>query len=142
MTMVTATTTSGLLHGDITEPTLGAFFDVYNALGYGFLEAVYRRSMLVALRNRRVEVIAEAPFTVHFAGEPVGDYRADLVVAGRVVVECKSCDHLGATHEAQLFNYLRASGLSVGLLLNFGPAPTFKRFVRTRPLSVIRGHRS
>lgn len=138
--MVTTTATTGLLHGDITDPTLAAFYDVYNGLGYGFLETVYRKSMLVALRRRKLDAVTEAPFTVYFGGESVGEYRADLVVGTKVIVECKSTDHLSAVHEAQLFNYLRASGLSVGLLLNFGPKPTFRRLIRSSPLSLIRAY--
>jgi len=135
MTGELRSTTGRLLHPEISREVIGAFFDVYNALGYGFLEIVYRRAMLVALRRRGLSVEAEAPFTVHFAGEPVGEYRADIVVAHRVIVECKSTDRLTSVHEAQLLNYLRASALGAGLLLNFGPQATFRRLARSSPSS-------
>lgn len=124
------TATTVLLHRELTAEVLGAFYQVYNAHGFGFLESVYRRSMEVALRRRGVMVQAEAPFAVEFLGEPVGQYRADLVVGRNIIVECKASEHLPATGEAQVLNYLRASGLRVGLLLNFGPKPTFRRIVR------------
>jgi GxxExxY protein len=132
--MVTTTTGINLLHAELTEQVIGAFYQVYNAHGYGFLEKVYRRSMEVALHRRGIIVQAEAPFSVTFLGETVGEYRADLVVGQRVIVECKSVEHIPAAYEAQVMNYLRASGLSVGLLLNFGPKPIFKRFARSYPL--------
>jgi GxxExxY protein len=130
-----ATTTTGiqLLHAALTEQVIGAFYQVYNAHGYGFLEKVYRRSMDVALSWRNLTVQAEVPFSVTFLGEIVGEYRADLVVDNRVIVECKSVEHIPAAYEAQVMNYLRASGISVGLLLNFGPKPVFKRFARSYP---------
>jgi GxxExxY protein len=132
------TTTTGLLHADVTGAVLGAFYDVYDTHGYGFLEVVYRRAMLVALRSRRIEAETEVPFTVHYRGAVVGEYRADLVVERRVIVECKCADHIGPAHEAQILNYLKASGLSVGLLLNFGPRPTFRRLIRSSPSSSSR----
>jgi GxxExxY protein len=128
--MVTTTTAADLLHGEVTERVIAGFYKAYNALGYGLLERVYRRSIQVALEKGGLPVRSEVPFSVYFMGENVGDYRADLVVDERVIVECKSVEHVLAVHEAQILNYLRASGLRVGLLLNFGPKPTFKRFMR------------
>lgn len=128
--MVTATPTSDLLHGEVTERVIAGFYQAYNALGYGFLESVYRMAMHVALEKSGVSVQSEVPFAVYFTGENVGNYRADLVVDRCVIVECKSVEHLIAVHEAQVLNYLRASGLRIGLLLNFGPKPSFKRFIR------------
>ena len=131
--MVTATAHAGLLHGDVSEQILGGFFDVFNGLGYGFLEVVYRRAMHVELRRRCLAVASETRFEVRFAGELVGEYRADLVVERRIIVECKAVERLTEAHEAQLLNYLQASGLPVGLLLNFGPKPTFRRLIRSSP---------
>ena len=131
------TTTTGLLHADVTA-ALWAFYDVYDTHRYGFLHVVYRRAMLVALRSRRIEANTEVPFTAHYRGEVVGEYRADLLVEHRVIVECKCADHIAPVHEAQLLNYLKASGLSVGLLLNFGPRPTFRRLIRSSPSSSSR----
>jgi GxxExxY protein len=128
--MVTTTAGTNLLHGEVTEQVIAGFHKAYNALGYGLLERVYRRSTQVALEKSGLLVQSEVPFSVMFMGENVGDYRADLVVEQRVIVECKSVEHVLAVHEAQVLNYLRASGLRVGLLLNFGPKPSFKRFMR------------
>ncbi len=118
-----------LLHGDISHEVLGAFFRVHTALGHGFLEAVYRRALAEELRQRRLHVAVEVPFVIQFAGATVGEYRADLVVEHKIVVECKVAEFLTAVHEAQLLNYLRASRLELGLLLNFGSRATFRRLV-------------
>lgn len=116
----------------LTEQILGIFYDVYNELGYGFLESVYENAMVVALRAAGLEAARQVPFTVEFHGEIVGEYRADLIVNGRVIVEIKAIVALSSAQEAQLLNYLKASGLEVGLLLNFGPKAEFKRKVLSR----------
>ncbi len=118
-----------LLHGAISHEILGAFFDVHRALGHGFLEAVYRKAMAGELLRRGLGVAQEVPFSIVFSGQIVGTYRADLVVASTVIVECKTTDRLSAVHEAQLINYLRASGIELGLLLNFGPRASFRRLI-------------
>ncbi|MEA3247623.1 MAG: GxxExxY protein [Gemmatimonadota bacterium] len=120
-----------LLYAGVTDKIIGGFYAVYNAHGYGFLESVYRRSMRLCLERQGISVQAEAPYPVTFLGEEVGMYRADLVVSQCIIVECKSVEHLVAAHEAQLMNYLKASGLAVGLLLNFGPRPMFRRMARS-----------
>ncbi|MDA1082052.1 MAG: GxxExxY protein [Gemmatimonadetes bacterium] len=122
-----------LLHGSVSHEILGAFFDVHRALGHGFLESVYRKAMFQELGRRGLAVAAEVPFSVKFQGEVVGDYRADLVVESKVIVECKTTDRLLAVHEAQLINYLRASSIELGLLLNFGPRASFRRLVCSSP---------
>jgi GxxExxY protein len=129
---VTARATK-LLHGDLTHDILAAFFRVHARHGHGFLESVYRRSLVDDLRSRRVAVATEVPFTVTYLGHRVGKYRADIVVARRVIVECKAGDHLTAAHEAQLLNYLKASGVPLGLLLNFGRRASFKRLICSSP---------
>ena len=131
--MGTTAHTARLLHGAISHEILGAFYDVHRALGHGFLESVYRRAMAQELERRGLEVRSEVPFSVVFQGNVVGEYRADLVVAGKVIVECKTTDRLTAIHEAQLINYLRASGIELGLLLNFGPRASFRRLVCSSP---------
>lgn len=131
--MGTTTNTLRLLHGEISHEILRAFFRVHTALGHGFLEVVYRRSLAQELQQRGLEVAAEVPYSVRFDGTVVGDYRADIVVAGKVIVECKAAEFLTAAHEAQLLNYLKASGIELGLLLNFGPRATFRRLVCTSP---------
>ena len=103
------------------------FFDVYNELGHGFLESVYREAMTIALRYEGLQVEKEFPLAVRFRGQLIGDFKADLVVKGSVIVELKAVKSLGPAHEAQVLNYLRASVLEVGLLLNFGPKPQVRR---------------
>ena len=123
---------SELLHGEVTRRVIGAFYYVYNRLGHGFLESVYQKALANTLERTGTRVLREAPMTVEFEGVAIGDFRADLVIEDRVIVEVKAVDHLGAVHEAQLQNYLRASGLDIGLLLNFGPKATCRRLVNPR----------
>ena len=118
-----------LLHGDLTREILGGFYHVYGKLGYGFAESVYQRALPIALAARGLRSEREVPLTVRFEGMVVGEYRADLVVESKVIVETKVADHIVHVHEMQLLNYLRATGLAVGLILNFGPRPSFKRMV-------------
>lgn len=118
-------------HGKITADIAGAFYRVYNELGRGFLESVYRRAMTIELAERGLVVRAEAPLVVRFRGSVVGAFRADLLVEEAVIVEVKACRAPAPEHEPQVLNYLRASGLEVGLLLNFGPTPTVRRFAFT-----------
>ncbi|MBM3149344.1 MAG: GxxExxY protein [Chloroflexi bacterium] len=116
-------------HKDITELIIQAFYTVYNTLGYGFLEKVYQNALVIELRRLGLEVIPEAPIKVYYNGQVVGEYFADLLVAGVVLVEIKAVRTLAPEHEAQLLNYLKATPYEVGLLLNFGPKPEFKRKV-------------
>ncbi len=119
-----------LKHKEITDKILHAFFKVvYPALGFGFLEKVYENAMVIALREMGLKVEQQVKITVYFAGQVVGEYFADLVVEGCVVVELKAVQNLLEEHEAQLLNYLRATEYEVGLLLNFGPQPRFRRKV-------------
>ena len=122
-----------LLHGPITEQIIGAYFAVYNAVGYGLPEAAYQRALLIELELRRVETRREVPFTVKYKGRSIGDYRTDLIVAGIAVVECKVAEKIIPAHEMQVLTYLRATGLTVGLILNFGPTPTFRRLALSSP---------
>lgn len=121
-----------LLHGDVTRRVIGAFYYVYNQLGHGFLESVYQKALANTLERTGTRVHREAPMVVEFEGTVVGDFRADLVVENRLVVEVKAVERLGSVHEAQLLNYLRVSGLQVGLLLNFGPKATYRRLINSR----------
>jgi len=114
-------------HTDITELIIKAFYKVYNTLGYGFLEKVYRNAMAIELRQLGLEVISESRILVYYDGEVVGEYFADLLVAGVVIVELKAVKKLLDAHKAQLLNYLKATPYEVGLLLNFGPQPEIKR---------------
>jgi GxxExxY protein len=116
-----------LLHREITDLILKAFFLVYNTLGYGHLEVVYKRAMIVALREQGLRVDVERLYSIHFHGVNVGKYRADLVVESKVIVEVKTVQKIEEPHTAQCFNYLKASKLNVGLVVNFGPTPSFAR---------------
>jgi GxxExxY protein len=119
-----------LKHFEITDRILNAFFKrVYPALGYGFLEKVYRNSLAIALREDGFSVEVEFPIKVYFEGNLVGEYFADLLVENKVLVELKAVDFIRNEHEAQLLNYLRATPYEVGLLLNFGKKADFRRLV-------------
>lgn len=114
-------------HKEITDLIIRAFYTVYNTLGYGFLEKVYANALLIELERLGLKALAQAPIRVFYAGQVVGEYFADLVVADAVIVELKAVQALADEHEAQLLNYLKATRFEVGLLLNFGPKPQVKR---------------
>lgn len=116
-------------HQEITDKILKAFFVVYNKLGYGFLEKVYERALIIELRKYGLECQAQIPIKVRYDGFLVGDYFADIIVEKCVIIENKAMDSLCPEHEAQLLNYLKATEIEVGLLLNFGQKPQFKRKV-------------
>ena len=122
------TTASPLKHAEITEKILIVFYkQVYKQLGYGFLEKVYENAMALELRRLGLKVSQQAKIAVYYNDEVVGEYLADLLVADMVLVELKAVRQLVDEHEAQLLNYLRATPYEVGLLLNFGPKPEFRR---------------
>ena len=112
---------------NLTRQIIRAFYKVYNTLGYGFLEKVYERALAFELRRAGVSVICQQAVKVYYDGELVGDYVADLIVEEKVIVELKAAECLHPAHEAQLLNYLRATEIEVGLLLNFGNSPQFSR---------------
>jgi len=118
-----------LQHRDLTGRILRAFFEVYNELGHGFLESVYHRALRRVLFDGGLRVDSETRLTVWFRGEPIAEFKPDLVVENTVVVELKAARAIDPAHEAQVLNYLRATELEVGLLLNFGPRPAFRRLV-------------
>ena len=118
-----------LLHKELTDAILKAFYDVYNELGYGFLEKVYQNSMYLELKARGFQVEAQNPIKVFYKGNIVGEYYADLVVNNLVILELKAVDILVEEFEWQLLNYLRGTDKEVGLLLNFGRKPEFVRKV-------------
>jgi GxxExxY protein len=115
-------------HSELTEQIIGIFYDVYNELGFGFLEKVYEEAMVVALGERGIAVQQQVSVPVWFHGHEIGAYDADLVVNGVVLLELKACKALDSTHEAQLLHYLRSTEIEVGLLLNFGPKTQVRRF--------------
>ncbi|MFA5618683.1 MAG: GxxExxY protein [Weeksellaceae bacterium] len=119
----------GLLHKDLTDQILKAFYDVYNEMGYGFLEKVYQNSLYLELKSRGFDVKAQSQIKVFYKGFEVGEYFADLIVNDLVILELKAKDYIIEEFEWQLVNYLRATPIEVGLLLNFGKQPEFKRKV-------------
>jgi len=122
---------TNLLHKPITDGILKVYFDVYNHLGYGFLEKVYKNAMYFELKEKGYKVEIEKPIKVYFKEQLVGEYYADLVVEDKVIVELKATQLIMNVHVAQTINYLKATPIEVGLLLNFGEEPEFKRLIYT-----------
>lgn len=120
-----------MLYEEITSEIIAAFYVVYNKLGYGFLEKVYENALIFELQKRGFTVKQQVPIQVYYEGQVVGEYFADLLVQDKVILELKVVDEIVAAHEAQLVNYLKATNLEVGLVLNFGPKPEFKRKIFT-----------
>ena len=120
-----------MLHADFTEQIIKAFYKVYNALGYGFLEKVYENALLLELKNSGFQVFQQYPIQVLYEKQQVGEYFADLIVNDLIVLELKAAENIRDEHVAQLTNYLKATRKEVGLLLNFGAKPEFKRIVFT-----------
>ena len=114
-------------HSEITEKIIKAFYKVYNTLGYGFLEKVYENAMLIELFSMGLKAVAQHPITVRYEGKKVGVYCADLFVEDCVIVELKAADAIALENEAQLLNYLKATEIEIGLLMNFGKSPQFKK---------------
>jgi GxxExxY protein len=117
---------------------IGTFFDVYNELGLGFLESVYEKSLAIALSERGLSVQTQIPVPVWFHGQEVGHFVADMLVEKAVLLELKAARGIDSSHEAQLLNYLRATEVEVGLILNFGPKPEFKRLAFDNQRKLIR----
>ena len=122
-------TMNDLKHHQITEKIIGAAYNVHNLLGSGFLEKVYHNSLALELRSLALKVDVEKPIEVIYKGEIVGNYFADVVVDEKVIVEIKAIKELSTIHEVQLVNYLKATGIEVGLLINFGASVQVKRRV-------------
>ncbi len=118
-----------LKHEELTGEILETFFAVYNELGHGFLESVYENSMRLALVERGLRLAPKAHLKVWFRGQVIGDFEPDILIENLVIVELKAARAIDSAHEAQLLNYLRATECEVGLLLNFGTKPKFKRIV-------------
>ena len=116
-------------HTELTYQIIGVFYDVYNELGHGFLESVYQRSLAFALESSGLEVHAGVKIPVWFRGHRVGQFEGDLLVNNLVLLELKVARCLDLSHQAQLLNYLRATEIEVGLLLNFGLKPEIKRLI-------------
>lgn len=116
-----------ILHSELTEKIIKAFYKVYNTLGYGFLEKVYENALKIELSKMGLNVQAQKNIKVHYAGYEVGDYYADLMINDLVIIELKAAENICEEHEVQLINYLKATNIEVGLLLNFGKKAEFKR---------------
>jgi len=114
-------------HKELTEKIINIFYQVYNKLGYGFLEKVYENAMMIRFRKDGIPAVAQAPIRVLYEGECIGEYYADILVDNKVIVEIKAIKRLAKENEAQLLNYLKATDVEVGLLLNFGAEPEVKR---------------
>ncbi|MFA4850829.1 MAG: GxxExxY protein [Methanoregula sp.] len=107
-------------HEELTEKIIGCAFKVYNTMGFGFLESVYEKCLQVEMQKEKLHVEFQKPIKVHYEGINVGDFCADILVEDQIIVELKSVAKLNKIHEAQLVNYLVASGIDIGLLINFG----------------------
>jgi len=123
-------TNEHFIHKDLTYKVIGCAMEVHRELGYGFLEKVYENAMMVQLKKEGVEAKQQQGVSVQFAGETVGEYFADILIEDKIIVELKAVDSLIKPHFAQVLNYLKATNIKVGLLLNFGPQGLqHKRFI-------------
>ncbi|WP_310557648.1 GxxExxY protein [Flavobacterium sp.] len=119
------------LHKELSEAILKVFYEVYNELGYGFLENVYQNAMYIELKSQGFKVEAQKQIKVYYKNELVGNFIADLVIDDVIIIELKACDTLVKAHYAQTLNYLKATNIEIGLLLNFGEKPEIKRLIFT-----------
>src|SRR5579872_1780393 len=129
-----------LKHADLTEKVIGLFFDVYNELGHDFLESVYEHALEIALTEAGIRVQRQFPINVWFRRHAIGDFKADMLVDGKVLLELKAARCIDLAFEKQLLNYLRATEIEVGLLLNFGMKAEFRRLVFENERKEIRVH--
>jgi GxxExxY protein len=129
---------NGLKHREVTSKIIGVFYQVYDELGHGFLESVYQKSLGIALREAGLDVCWPVAIPVWFRGNQVGHFEGDMLVERCVLLELKAVRALDGSHQAQLLNYLRATEIEVGLLLNFGMRPEFKRLLFDNPRKLAR----
>jgi GxxExxY protein len=127
-----------LLHKETTDKILKGFYNVYNKMGYGFSEKVYENSLLIELRKFGLRCEKQKQISVYYDDEKVGDYYADIVVEGLIILELKAASGIASEHEVQLYNYLRATDIELGYVLNFGEKPQFKRILFTNDRKHIR----
>jgi len=121
-------------HADITEKIIKAYYNVYNKMSFGFLEKVYENAMIIELKKFGLNAERQKPIIVYYEEKIVGEYFADLIVEDKVIIELKAKGKLLEEHEAQLTNYLKATEMEVGLLMNFGTKPSFKRKISSNDL--------
>jgi GxxExxY protein len=124
-----------LKYKELTAKIIECAFRVHRKLGFGFLEAVYQNALMVELEKAGLEAVKQKSIQIHYDREVIGDYTADIVVEDKVILELKAVKEIHPVHEAQLVNYLKATGMEVGLLINFGDRVEIKRKVLDRPLN-------
>ena len=124
--------TTKLICAELSGAVIGAFYRVYNALGFGFLESVYANALSLDLRTRGFLVEREVPTVVYYMGQPVGRYKIDMLIEKKLVVEIKASKVIVEADRKQLFNYLRSTDLRLGLLLHFGPVAAYQRVISTK----------
>lgn len=120
-----------IMHQNLSKQVLACFYTVYNTLGYGFLEKVYENALMIELAKSGIEAIKQKPIKVYYGKTIVGEYFADIIVNEWIILELKAAECLVEEHELQLINYLKATNIEVGLLLNFGRKPEFRRKIFT-----------
>ncbi len=114
---------------ELSDKIIKIFYQVYNKLGYGFLEKVYENAMMIEFNKQGIPAVPQSPINVYYDGTLIGEYFTDILVDNKIIVEIKATKTTSDAHEAQLLNYLKATDIEVGLLFNFGPEPSFKRKV-------------
>jgi GxxExxY protein len=112
---------------ELTEKIIEIYYRVYNKLGYGFLEKIYENAMMIEFKKENISAVSQSAIKVLYEGEIVGEYFADILISDKIILEIKAAKNIAEEHEAQLLNYLKATNIEVGLLLNYGPKPNFKR---------------
>ena len=127
-----------MLHQELSQNIIRIYYQVYNELGFGFLEKVYENAMFFELNNSGFFTQKQLPIKVHYKHREVGEYYADLIVENKIILELKAAESLAEEHECQLINHLKATDIEVGLLFNFGKKPEFKRKIFTNDLKKIR----
>lgn len=121
-------------HQELTKSIIGIYYNVYNELGFGFLEKVYHKALLIELKKNGYKIDSEKKVKVYYKNEVVGEYIPDIIIDDVVIVELKCVEYLTDIHENQLLNYLKATDCEVGLILNFGKDPQFIRKIFTNDL--------
>jgi GxxExxY protein len=125
-----------MIHQETTSEILKCFYKVYNTLGFGFLEKVYENALYLEMVNQGLTCNKQVPITVFYKGIAVGEYYADIIVENRIILELKAAETLVEEHELQLINYLKATRIEIGLLLNFGKEPQVRRKIFTNDRKV------
>ena len=120
-----------MIHQELTSNIISCFYKVYNTLGFGFLEKIYENALYLEMINSGILCKKQVPITVFYHGIAVGDYYADIIVEDKIILELKAAEALVEEHEFQLINYLKATRIEIGLLLNFGKEPQIKRKILT-----------